>query len=442
MADVWGATDPLAAETDAMASIAHPPLPRPVRPAHRDRADRALDWVNFFLADVRDGLGPYLAIYLVATRGPTHGWNEATAGAVMTIAGLAGLLATTPAGALVDRLRAKRAVLIAAALIVTLASVALPFVHGFTLVATTQALAAIAGAAFAPAITGITLGIVGARAFAKRIGRNEAFNHAGNAVSAALAGVLAWKLGPQVVFWLMGGLAAASIAATLAIPADRIDHDRARGLRSDDDNAGGDACDATPQSMWQVLRGTRGLAIFAAAAFTFHLANAAMLPSVGQLLAHRVGGGVATSLLAACIVGAQLVMVPVAIIVGRHADRWGHKPIFLAGFAVLAARGVLYTVSDAAPWLLLVQLLDGIGAGIFGALFPVVVAALTRGSGRFNVAQGAVATVQGLGGAISASLAGGLIVAGGYDLAFLVLALIAGAGLLLYLLAMPETAER
>lgn len=421
-----------------MATLAPVSPPRP-HPAPAGQASRALDWVNFFLADVRDGLGPYLAIYLVSVRGPSHGWNEATTGMVMTIAGLAGLAATAPAGALVDRIRAKRALLVVAALLVTVASLALPFVSGFTAVAATQALAAVAGAAFAPAITGITLGIVGARAFTARVGRNEAFNHAGNAVSAALAGLLAWKLGPQVVFWLMALLAAASIAATLAIPGDRIDHDVARGLCAEDEDKD---CDTAPQSMWHVLRHTRGLAIFAAAAFTFHLANAAMLPSVGQLLAHRVGGGAATSLMSACIVGAQLVMVPTAILVGRHADRWGHKPIFLAAFAVLAARGLLYTLSESAPWLLAVQLLDGVGAGIFGALFPVVVASLTRGSGRFNVAQGAVATVQGLGGAISASLAGWLIVTGGYHLAFLTLAVIAGVGLALYLLAMPETAGR
>ncbi len=114
---------------------------RPVSP----RNTRALDWMNAFLADVRDGLGPYLAIYLVAVRGPTHGWDEATAGMVMTIAGIAGLLATTPAGALVDKSRAKRALLVAAALIVTLASLSLPIVSGFTAVAVTQSLAAVAG---------------------------------------------------------------------------------------------------------------------------------------------------------------------------------------------------------------------------------------------------------------------------------------------------------
>ena len=102
----------------------------------------------------------------------------------------------------------------------------------------------------------------------------------------------------------------------------------------------------------------------------FHLSNAAMLTSVSQLLTRVVGKGSATSLVAICVLAAQLVMIPVAILVGRKADVWGRKPIFMVGFAVLAARGVLYTVSDNGVWLVVVQALGGIGAGIFGALSP------------------------------------------------------------------------
>ncbi|MEP9400801.1 MFS transporter [Sphingomonas silueang] len=418
-----------------MATLAlHPPRPRPDR-----RNGRALDAMNAFLADVRDGLGPYLAIYLVSVRGPSHGWTEATAGMVMTIAGIAGLLATTPAGALVDRVRAKRAILVVAALVVTLASISLPIVSGFTMVAITQSLAAVAGAVFAPGIAAITLGIVGPRAFTRRVGRNEAFNHAGNAVAAALAGVLAWKFGPQVVFYLMAGLAVCSVGAILMVDGDAIDHDVARGCEGREDDPD-ESCAPAP-SLWRTLTGTPALAIVAAVAFLFHLANAAMLPSVGQLLGREVGAAQATSLVAACIVGAQLVMVPVAIVVGRNADRWGHRPILLVGTAVLVLRGVLYTFADAPAWLLFVQLLDGIGAGIFGALLPVVIAAIMRGSGRFNAAQGAVATVQGLGGALSTTLAGVMIVRGGYDAAFLLLAGIAALALGLLWWKMPETAR-
>lgn len=402
--------------------------------SERGRApDRVLDALNFFLADVRDGLGPYLAIYLIAVRGPAHGWNEATVGSVLTIAGIVGLLCQTPAGSLIDRVTNKPRLIMAAALLVTLSSVSLPIVSGYTMVAVTQSIAAVAGAVFAPAISAITLGLVGPKLFAKRVGRNEAFNHGGNAVSAALAGLLAWKFGPVVVFWLMAGLTVASIVTATRIRNADIDNDIARGL----DCAPDEECEQP--SAWRCLVENRPLLLFAVIAFTFHLANAAMLTSVGQLLAKTVGKDQATSLTAACIVAAQLVMVPVAIVVGRNAERWGTKPIFLVGFAFLAARGALYTVSNDPWWLVGVQALDGTGAGIFGALFPVVIADLTKGSGRFNVSQGAVATAQGLGAALSASLAGAIIVAAGYSVSFLTLAAIAAIGFALYLKAMPET---
>ncbi|WP_406856075.1 MFS transporter [Alsobacter sp. KACC 23698] len=397
------------------------------------RASWALDALNFTLADVRDGLGPYLAIYLLAVRGPQQGWDEATIGLVMTIAGVAGLVAQTPAGALIDRTSRKRSVVIAAALAVTLSSLALPFIGSFAAVAATQSIAGVAGAVFPPALAAITLGIVGPQAFARRIGRNEAFNHAGNAVSAGIAAACATLFGPVVVFWLMALLAVLSIGATLLIPAAAVDDAVARGL---DHSAGGAA---QAPSGWRTLLENRLLLLFAVLAALFHLANAAMLTSVSQLLSKLAGKESATSMVALCIVAAQLVMVPVAMLVGARADRWGRKPLFLTAFGVLAVRGALYTLSDEPMALVAVQCLDGVGAGIYGALFPVVVADLTRGTGHFNVAQGAVGAAQGLGAALSTSLAGFIIVRFGYTAAFLGLAGVAAAGFALYAVLMPET---
>ena len=393
---------------------------------------RGLDALNFFLADVRDGLGPYLAIYLLAVRGPSHGWDEATVGAVITTAGIVGLIVQTPMGGLIDRIRHRRGIVMFAAVAVTASSIMLPFVHGYGLVTATQAVASIAGAVFAPAISAITLGLVGPKMFSPRVGRNEALNHGGNAASAGLAALLAWWFGPVVVFWLMGFLAICSVVAATRINPAEIDDRMARGLSDSSPDDGG-------ASGFSVLLKNRSLLIFAVIAFMFHLSNAAMLTSVSQLLTRVVGKGSATSLVAICVLAAQLVMIPVAILVGRKADVWGRKPIFMVGFAVLAARGVLYTVSDNGVWLVVVQALDGIGAGIFGALFPVVIADLTKGTGRFNVAQGAVSTAQGLGGALSAGMAGAIIVAAGYSVAFWTLAAIAAVGLVLYGVFMPET---
>jgi MFS family permease len=190
-----------------------------------------------------------------------------------------------------------------------------------------------------------------------------------------------------------------------------------------------------------VLLRCRPLMIFAAAVVLFHLANAAMLPLVGQKLALQ-DKNLGTTLMSACIVAAQIVMVPMAMLVGARADRWGRKPLFLAGFLVLPVRGCLYTFSDNQFWLLAVQTLDGVGAGLFGALFPIIVADLMRGTGRYNVAQGAILTAQGIGAALSTTLAGVVVVHAGYSAAFLTLAGVALAGALVFFFGMPETYVR
>lgn len=399
---------------------------------HLDRRNNlSLDSLNFFLADVRDGLGPYLAIYLLAV----HHWDPASIGLVMTIAGIAALVTQTPAGALVDNTRRKRAIIAIAALLVTGSCLLLPFVTSFSLVALTQALSAVAASIFAPAISAITLGITGPRAFTRRTGRNETFNHAGNACAALLAGVFAYLFGPVAVFYLMAAMAIASVIAVSFVSPKAIDHDVARGLDP------GGAGHGTQPSGLTVLLKNRPLMLFAICCALFHLANAAMLPLVSQKLA-QANLQMATPLTSACIVAAQLVMVPVALLVGAKADVWGRKPLLLAGFMILPLRGVLYILSDDPYWLVAVQLLDGIGAGIFGALFPVVVKDLTLGTGHFNVSLGALSTVFGLGAALSNSLAGFVVQAAGYSAAFLTLAGVAAVALVLLWVAFPETLQR
>jgi MFS family permease len=323
---------------------------------------RALDLLNFLLADVRDGLGPYLSIYLLLA----HHWDQASIGFVMAVGGIGAIVAQGPAGAWVDRTTAKRALIVGGALTITTGSLAMPLFPGLSSISVLQALTGIAGSIFAPALAAITLGTVGPRLFSRRIGRNESFNHAGNASAAAITGGLAYFVGPVAAFWVLAAMAVGSVVATLRIPGAAIDHDVARGL----DHAPGEPHEQ-PSGL-TVLLHNRRLMIFAATVVVFHFANAAMLPLVGQLLALH-NKDVGTALMAACIVAAQVVMVPVAYLVGAKADSWGRKPIFLFGFAVLAIRGFLYTLSGNDYWLVGVQLLDGVGAGIFGALFPLVV---------------------------------------------------------------------
>ncbi len=407
---------------------------RPFATTGSTRANVGLDAANFFLADVRDGLGPYLAIYLLTIQK----WDEASIGVVMSTATAAGIIAQTPAGGLIDATRAKRAVMAVAAIAVAAASLLLPLFSHFIPVAASQAAAHAAAAVFGPGLAAVSLGIVGHAAFTRRIGRNESFNHAGNAFAATAAGATAYLWGPTVVFYLLAIMATASLVSILIIPGRAIDNELARGLHDRLDAQGNPVPDGDTPSGLHVLLSCRPLMIFAAAVVLFHFANAAMLPLVGQKLAMQ-DKNLGTTLMSACIVAAQIVMVPMAMLVGARADRWGRKPLFLAGFLILPLRGCLYTLSDNQFWLLAVQTLDGVGAGLFGALFPIIVADLMRGTGRYNVAQGAILTAQGIGAALSTTLAGIVVVHAGYSAAFLTLAAVALAGALVFFFGVPET---
>jgi hypothetical protein len=220
---------------------------------------------------------------------------------------------------------------------VTCATVLLPFMSPFVLVAGSQAAADAAAAFFGPAIAAITLGLMGPRGFTRRIGRNESFNHAGNAVAAAIAGVGTWKYGPIVVFYLIAIMALLSIVSVLTIRADAIDHDRARGLKD------GPSASREKPSGLGVLMSSRSLLIFCLCCVIFHLANAAMLPLVGQKLSLQ-DKNQGTALMSGCIVAAQVVMVPMAALVGHKADIWGGKPLFLRIRHPVVARLSLHIV--------------------------------------------------------------------------------------------------
>lgn len=386
---------------------------------------RPLDWLNFFLADVKDGLGPFLAIYLLSSR---H-WNPGEIGVVMMIAGIATVAARAPFGALIDWTRWKRALIVIAAITVAVGAFAMSLFPNFWVVAAAQAVIGSADAVFPAAVGAISLGIVGPELFTRRVGRNEAFNHAGNAFTAITAGVAGWLLAPRAVLWLVAALAATSILAVLAIDSRWIDHDLARGSDKDRDGQ---------PSGFRVIFESKPLLIFTASITLFHFANAAMLPLLGEKLAQS-NKGVETLFMAACIITAQIVMVPMAILVGHKADTWGRKPIFLAGFAVLPIRGVLYTLTQNPYALVSIQVLDGIGAGIFGALFFIVIADLTQGTGRYNLAQGAASASWGLGAALSNSIAGFIVDKAGFSAAFGFLAGCGFAAFLLLWIAMPET---
>jgi len=392
----------------------------------------SLDALNFTLADVRGALGPFLVVYLTSY----HGWTQREIGVMGAITGIAGVILQTPAGALIDRTTARRGVVVGAISVVIAGSLVMWLTAAFWPVVVANGLVAVVGDVFAPAVTALTLGLTARRALTRRIGRNGAFDHAGNIATALLVGAVGTWISERTVFLLVPMLGALAIASTLSIPPGAVDNDRARGL-----DAKSDAAPAVGAEGIGTLLRCRPLIVLAACAFLFHLANAAMLPLVGQELAER-HRSLADGMMSICIIAAQGVMLPIALLCGHKADLWGRRRIFLAGFAILPIRGFLYTISPDPVWLIGVQILDGVGAGIYGAVVPLMIADLTRGTGRFNLAQGLIATTMGVGASLS-PLVAGLAHDGfaSYDAAWIALTVIAALGVLLFAMAMPETMD-
>lgn len=406
------------------------------------RAERALDVLNFVLADVRYGLGPYAAIYLISG----HGWREADVAFAFAFGGVAGLVGQAPIGAAVDAVRAKRALLAGALVAVAASCATVALAPGFWAVAAAGVAGALANSVLGTTLAAISLGTVGHARFAARAARNEALFHAGSGAVNLAVLAAAPLFGIAAVFWLLAAACAASLAAVLAIPAGAVSHDLARGLRPGGDAApplspSGPASQrpSSPRpSPLRALLASRPLLAFAGCGALFHMANGTMLGLVVQRAAVTDPDH-AVALAAACMVAAQAAMVATAALAGARADAWGRRPFFLAAFAALALRGVCYTVSHDPVWTVAVQVLDGVGVGVFGALFPVVVADLTDGGGHFGAAQGGVGTVHGVGGMIGGPLGAACVVWAGYDAAFCVLASVAATGAAAFWLLMPET---
>jgi predicted MFS family arabinose efflux permease len=382
----------------------------------------ALNALNFFMADVQAGLGPFLGVFLQARH-----WSPAEIGLAMTIGGISGMAVTTPLGAMVDVTRAKRAIVVASAIVITVASIAILLRPDFLVVAVGQVATGMAGAAVGPAIAAITLGLVRQHGFPHQLGRNQAWNHSGNVAAAALAGLTGYVFGLGAVFVILSLMAVFSVGATLGINPREIDHRAARGAAEKDNVA---------IAKFAVLFQSKELVVLGATLTLFHLGNAAMLPLLGQAgVAHD--GSDPSAFTAATIVVAQATMMPMALFAARLAEEKGYWLVFLLALIALPIRGVTASLVTG-PWGLgPVQILDGVGAGILGVAVPGLVARILAGTGHVNAGLGAVMTLQAVGAALSPTVGGLVAQRFGYSAAFLALGAIAAAALALWLSARP-----
>jgi MFS family permease len=396
------------------------------RDTSKDTAERSSNGIrpllslNFFMADMQAGIGPFLGVFLLA-----HGWESGLIGTVMTVGGVAGMMMTTPAGALVDALRHKKLCIIIPGICTVIASGIVLLSQSFWLVTLSQVSTAIAGAAIGPAVSGITLGMVRQAGFNRQNGHNQAFNHAGNMVGAGLSGLLGWMFGFPAVLLLAALFGVLSIISVLMIPNAAIDHDEARGLNrdgEDDGKVGGIT----------VLLESRPLLVLAAALAFFHLGNAAMLPLYGLAVVSARQADPA-GFVAITIVVAQGTMILVSLIAMRLAESRGYWLVLLISFIALPIRGVLAACVMNKWGVYPVQILDGIGAGLQSVAVPGLVARILAGTGRVNAGQGAVMTVQGLGASLSPAIGGWIAQGIGYSAMFVILGSFALGSIALWL---------
>jgi MFS family permease len=398
-----------------------------IEPSPSASSLRGLDAVNLFLAGALSGFGPYVAAFLAE-----QNWTQQDIGFALTAAGFVGLLNQLPGGALLDAIRSKRIAVALGAAMVAAGALIIAIWPTFPLVLAALVLQGITGGFLGLAIAAISLGLVGHAALAERLGRNQRFASTGGVVAAGLMGLVAYFLSYRAIFFVAAAMVLPLLAALGRIRPSDIHFGRASCLPNHQGPS------APPRARLRSLSKNRGLLIFAGCVFLFQMANASMLPLAGEAF------GYSKEALSSLIVSA-LIMVPQVIVAimapwaGRRANIWGRRPLLLVGFAALPIRALVFAWTANPTILIAAQILDGLSGTMLGVLTALIIADLTMGTGRFNLAQGFVGTMSGIGASLSTTLSG--LVAGGLGRAagFLGIAAVALAAMLLLWLLMPET---
>lgn len=390
------------------------------------RSLRGLDWFAFFMADIQTGWGPFVAAYLTSVA-----WTQFDIGLIFTIGTLAALVLQFPAGALVDRIPAKRLLAVGGIACISGAALLLALWPIFVVVAGAKLLHAAASCLLGPTLAAMSLGLVGHSRLGERLGRNASFLAFGNAMAAGVMGVISYYFSNQAIFFLTAGLFVPAFIALLQIRPGEIDPLLARGGFRENPLT-------LPPSAFRSVLGNRPLLIFAAVVLLFQFANAATMPIMAGVLTMQ-RPETATLIVAVCILAPQFVVAVIAPWIGRQAQIRGRRILLVVCFVALAVRCLMFASGHEPAWVIAAQLFDGLSAATLGVLVPLIIADVMRGTGHFSLAQGAVGTAVGLGASFSTALAGYVTDSFGAAVAFLGLAAIACIGIVLTLAAMPET---
>jgi MFS family permease len=388
---------------------------------------RALDVVNFFVGGTLAGFGPFVALFLGG-----QDWATKDTGFVLTLGSVAGLLAQYPGGELLDAVRSKRLVLGSGLIVVGLSALMIGLWPTFGVVLVALVLQGATGGLIGPAIPAVSLGLVGQPALAERLGRNQRFQSAGSLLAAGLMGALGYVFSNRLIFFAAALLVVPALVALGRIRAADIHFGRSVGRPDHHEPT------APPRARRAMLWKDRSLLTFAACLFLFQMANASILPLIGEILPHYMER-YSSFTMSALVIVPQILVVLTAPWIGRQAQDWGRRPLLLAAFGALPARLLVLVLVPKPALVITAQLLDGISGTVLGVLQPLIIADLTGRTGRFNLAQGFVGTASGLGASLSTTVSG--LIAGTFGLTagFAALTAIAVVALLVVWGLMPET---
>lgn len=381
--------------------------------------------MNFFIADAQTGFGTFVAFYLAEL-----GWSQGTIGVALAAGGIAGVLSQIPGGALADAVTWKRGLAALGIVLIGAAALILALAPNFVAVFLAQILQGATAGIITPAIAAISLGLVGRRAMSVRTGRNYRYSAAGHALTAALMGVAGAYVAKGAIFIAAALLCIPALVALSFIRGDEIDYAKARNATT--------GTKAVNVARALDLAKNRKLVLFTAATVLFQLADASMLPLIGENLATSIKDDAAIWM-SGLIIVPQIVVAILAPWIGYHSEKKGRRPLLLLGFGLEPVRAILLAFTTGYPFLVVAQVLSGITGATIGVLTVLVITDLTAGTGRFNLAFGVVGAMSGIAASVSTSATGFLFQAFGPRIGYLPLAAIAAAATALLWAFLSET---
>lgn len=389
-----------------------------------------LNFLLFFLSDVRHGVGPLLSIYL---RGSLN-WDAALIGLSLAMVEFSSFLFQLPAGWLADITHFKKTMIAVSCALIFACCASILFFPFVAVVLVAQFIMGLSLALISPALSSITLGLFGRKRLPKRAATNEIWNHCGNVITALTAGLTAFLLGNEWVFYTVMSFSLLSLIALSFIQSHEIHYNVARELTPHFEGA---HQIAKPAPFLSLLK-NKNILIYNTSLILYFIANGSQMALLGQKMTLLMPA-YSSIFFASSMIIAELTMIVVAFLMSWVVTKFGRKTFLMTAFCILPIRALLYTLSNNPYWNISIQILDGTAAGILGVIGIVIISDLAQGTGRFNFLLGVAALSIAIGETTSQILGGIIATFFGFNAAFIFLACVGCIGAIYFAALMPET---